>query len=291
MTAIDRGPNGNQLKLVYDQLKNPNVVDDVGASLLEFMQNIPEGMVVFFPSYNTMERMVERWQLRGIYDEMVNAKTIYQEPKGSDEEATQQFMDAIEKFGRECGNIKYIKKYQRSKEYKREMAIKRKKEEEQKEKERKKGSLHKYLKVKSKKKGSSVPVNGLNGEEGDDYSFNSNFRRSQSVDNSEGVEGAEDDDLVSFRSKKGAVFFGVCRGKISEGIDFSDGMSRGVVLIGIPYPNQKSPEISFKKSYNDREAQKAKMHWLKQQQGHQGSSPMKEPHFLDGKKWYLQQGV
>lgn len=35
----------------------------------------------------------------------------------------------------------------------------------------------------------------------------------------------------------GAVFFGVARGKLSEGISLNDDGSRCVVLIGIPYPN------------------------------------------------------
>lgn len=38
-------------------------------------------------------------------------------------------------------------------------------------------------------------------------------------------------------SQTGAIFFGVCRGKISEGIDFSDYMARAVICISIPYPN------------------------------------------------------
>lgn len=29
---------------------------------------------------------------------------------------------------------------------------------------------------------------------------------------------------------------GVCRGRISEGIDFSDNLARLVVIVGIPYP-------------------------------------------------------
>lgn len=34
----------------------------------------------------------------------------------------------------------------------------------------------------------------------------------------------------------GAVLMGVCRGKISEGMDFSDKAARCVIMIGIPYP-------------------------------------------------------
>ena len=42
----------------------------------------------------------------------------------------------------------------------------------------------------------------------------------------------------------GAIFFGVSRGKISEGIDFKDFMARAVLSISIPYPNARSCSIS-----------------------------------------------
>lgn len=34
----------------------------------------------------------------------------------------------------------------------------------------------------------------------------------------------------------GATFFGVCRGKMSEGMDFSDANGRAVIVTGLPYP-------------------------------------------------------
>lgn len=55
------------------------------------------------------------------------------------------------------------------------------------------------------------------------------------------------DYLKSFQ--KGAVLMGVFGGKLSEGIDFSDGMARAVVLVGVPYPNARSLEIVSKKEY------------------------------------------
>ncbi|KAE9347919.1 Regulator of telomere elongation helicase 1 [Phytophthora rubi] len=50
---------------------------------------------------------------------------------------------------------------------------------------------------------------------------------------------------------KGAVFFAVCRGKVSEGIDFSNDKGRAVVITGLPFPPTKDPKIVLKKSILD----------------------------------------
>lgn len=38
---------------------------------------------------------------------------------------------------------------------------------------------------------------------------------------------------------RGALFFAVCRGKVSEGLDFADKNGRAVIVTGLPYPNIK----------------------------------------------------
>ncbi|KAI9156058.1 hypothetical protein H9P43_009168 [Blastocladiella emersonii ATCC 22665] len=50
----------------------------------------------------------------------------------------------------------------------------------------------------------------------------------------------------------GALMFGVYRGKVSEGIDFSNNRARAVVCIGIPYPSVMDKKVQLKKAYNDR---------------------------------------
>ena len=46
-----------------------------------------------------------------------------------------------------------------------------------------------------------------------------------------------------------AILFAVCRGKISEGIDFADDAARIVITIGIPYPAAMDPvRVSGRKS-------------------------------------------
>ncbi|XP_057974456.1 uncharacterized protein LOC131162218 isoform X2 [Malania oleifera] len=52
-------------------------------------------------------------------------------------------------------------------------------------------------------------------------------------------------------SEEGAAFLAVCRGKVSEGIDFSDENARVVIVVGIPFPNINDIQVAQKKKYND----------------------------------------
>uniref|UniRef100_A0A7E4VEZ0 Helicase ATP-binding domain-containing protein n=1 Tax=Panagrellus redivivus TaxID=6233 RepID=A0A7E4VEZ0_PANRE len=55
------------------------------------------------------------------------------------------------------------------------------------------------------------------------------------------------DDAI--RAGKGAAFFAVCRGKLSEGIDLPDSHCRAVIVVGIPFSPPNSPRIILKKHY------------------------------------------
>ncbi|XP_072909232.1 Fanconi anemia group J protein [Hemitrygon akajei] len=52
-------------------------------------------------------------------------------------------------------------------------------------------------------------------------------------------------------NKGGALLVAVCRGKVSEGLDFTDDNARAVVTIGIPFPNVKDLQVELKRKYND----------------------------------------
>lgn len=70
-------------------------------------------------------------------------------------------------------------------------------------------------------------------------------------------------------AKGGAAFLAVCRGKVSEGIDFSDDNARVVVIVGIPFPNINDVQVKLKKRYND--------------------SYKSSKHLLSGSDWYCHQ--
>ena len=73
------------------------------------------------------------------------------------------------------------------------------------------------------------------------------------------------------RIKKGkrAMLLCVCRGKLSEGIDFIDNAARAIFVIGIPYPCVNDPRVVQKQEYLD----------LKRQEEGENFE-------IDGQKWY-----
>ncbi len=68
----------------------------------------------------------------------------------------------------------------------------------------------------------------------------------------------------------GAILFAVCRGKISEGLDFADEAARLVIVVGIPFPSLGDRRVSIRESYLDEHAQELG---------------------LTGKQWYLNEAV
>lgn len=53
-------------------------------------------------------------------------------------------------------------------------------------------------------------------------------------------------------TKGRAVYFGVCRGKLSEGTNLKDNHCRTVILLGLPFPNIKDPKIVATKDFQRR---------------------------------------
>ncbi len=58
---------------------------------------------------------------------------------------------------------------------------------------------------------------------------------------------------------------GVCRGKLSEGMDFLDDAARCVIMVGIPYPQKDDPNVIMKKHYLDSRKENSGKEWYYQE--------------------------
>lgn len=79
---------------------------------------------------------------------------------------------------------------------------------------------------------------------------------------------------VNSATANGAIFIGVCRGKVSEGLDFADANGRAVIITGLPYAPRKDPRIVLKMQYLDQRSAKERNSTIK---------------LLSGNEWYQQQ--
>ncbi|XP_050088654.1 regulator of telomere elongation helicase 1 homolog [Anopheles aquasalis] len=148
--VIAKGSDGQLLSSVYNNRNNPDYIRSLGRTLLAVCPVIPNGLLVFFPSYTVLDKCVEGWQSGGLWSEISNRKAIFVEPRTKD-----AFNSTMEEF------------YQR----------------------------------------------------------------------------------IQDKQAKGAIFLAVCRGKVSEGLDFADINGRAVLITGLPFPPLHDPRVVLKKEY------------------------------------------
>ena len=156
---VTKGVDGMAFDFTYEKRNSTAMIDVLGKTLSEMIRFIPDGVVVFFPSYAYLDQVTKRWQhasvggVKNIWSQLLEQKCVFREFK----------------------------------------------------------------------------------------------------------EKAGVDDVLSEYSKaidagKGGLLLSVVGGKMSEGINFSDKLGRGVVVVGLPFPNMQSAEWTAKLEYIEKRA-------------------------------------
>lgn len=82
------GPSGKvALDFRHSTRNDPAVVDELGRALNNLAAVVPDGLVVFFPSYSHMAAVVQRWRTTGAYAALDAKKALFVEARGTDAEA------------------------------------------------------------------------------------------------------------------------------------------------------------------------------------------------------------
>ena len=146
-----------ELDFTFNRRNSPEIIDGLGETIIELASVIPDGVVIFFPSYAYLEQVLIRWKRTDKESQSVWARLQVQKPV-----------------------------------------------------------LH-----ESKSEGSVT----------EDI-----LERYSSLINSS-------------TDTRGTILLSVVGGKLSEGINFSDKLGRGVFIVGLPFPNIKSVEWQAKLGY------------------------------------------
>eukprot|EP00929_Paragymnodinium_shiwhaense_P107256 TRINITY_DN73339_c0_g1_i2.p1 TRINITY_DN73339_c0_g1~~TRINITY_DN73339_c0_g1_i2.p1 ORF type:complete len:1103 (-),score=178.03 TRINITY_DN73339_c0_g1_i2:710-3907(-) len=184
-----------KLECTYHAWKRGPFLQAIGAALVELTRSIPAGVLVFFPSYDLLERCIQAWQA----------------PTGQDG-----------KRKRARGAVERVVDTTPV------------------------NAIWDQLVAEKETVVMEPPPTGH-------PSFADNTVHVQAYDEArKRYEGA-------VRACGRAMLLAVYRGRMSEGVSFHDDFARGVICVGIPFPNIKEERVSQKRSCND--------FWVKTGQG------------------------
>ncbi|KAG9244169.1 helicase C-terminal domain-containing protein [Calycina marina] len=98
---VSTGPSKGGFEFTYKNRGNGEMLDELGRALLNICTIVPDGVVVFFPSYVFLETMIARWSIqkdgRSIYQRLEGKKMLFRERKdaGVDDVLT-EYANAID---------------------------------------------------------------------------------------------------------------------------------------------------------------------------------------------------
>jgi chromosome transmission fidelity protein 1 len=75
--CIGAGPSGKALNLRHESRSDNAIVDELGQLLLNLACVVPEGLVVFAPSFGYLEQLVARWQSSGLLARLQQRKQLF----------------------------------------------------------------------------------------------------------------------------------------------------------------------------------------------------------------------
>lgn len=94
----ETGPTGQEFEFLFENRENTKMIQDLGQLLANVCTVVPDGVVVFFPSYSFESWVVEQWTASGMLARISSKKKLFREPRhtSSIEETLEKYAACIE---------------------------------------------------------------------------------------------------------------------------------------------------------------------------------------------------
>lgn len=93
--SLTTGPTGLPLNFTFESRGNPATMAELGRVIANQCAVVPDGMVVFFPSYSYEEQVISHWQVTGVLAQIASKKHVFREPRDAG-----QSEQLLEDYGR-----------------------------------------------------------------------------------------------------------------------------------------------------------------------------------------------
>lgn len=233
--ALSMGPSGKPLNSSFSNRSN-EYYDELGKSIQnicramigkesnmgrdESEKSLYGGVLVFFPSYSIMDSVIEHWKKTGRFQDLLNffgGGGVVVEPRGNGKTTATPNSTAWD--SRRVSNSG-------------------------------EGSIHPAV-TKAHTFSISSSSTSSNSH------FSSDYSTEIGGDDEGQMQGVIREFEYKLRAHKRCLLIAVCRGKVSEGIDFKDSNGRIVIITGIPYAPNVDPWVVLKRQYLDDRCKKS----------------------------------
>lgn len=87
---VSKGPEGIEFDFTFERRSDSKMVRELGRAILDVCKRVPDGVVIFFPSYAYLDQVVKIWQKAGnggdvesLWAQLQRVKRIFGEPRSS----------------------------------------------------------------------------------------------------------------------------------------------------------------------------------------------------------------
>ena len=96
---VERGLEGHEFDFTFEKRNSSFLTETLGDSIVQISRRVPDGVIIFFPSYSYLDQVVSSWTRGKTWSQLQASKEVFQEPrdKASTDGILQSYSEAIAK--------------------------------------------------------------------------------------------------------------------------------------------------------------------------------------------------